>query len=390
MRIFEIATGFTPIPAKIGAATEIVVQNLANNLSQKNEVILIDVQSKNREGIDCPIYEIGMPQWLMNPGSFLSIRHKLKRALYSVKLALRVKKIIREEPAGAVFHFHNQYNFAFTHWWCSSIKKKKTETRFVYTLHTPLWSESADKIRQSAKKKYFLEIYSIRHADRVIALNPNAGKNIRSYFKNKPDNIIVIPNGVNTEVYHPEPTLLKDKPLNFISVGSVCDRKNQLQTIQLLHPILTEKQSRFSFAGAIADSEYMKEIEQYIHNNHLENRITYLGEKSPGKDLNEIYNSGSIYISQSKSEAFSLVVLEAMSAGLPVLLSEDFRSSLQGTPPSEAIIFCKSNEDFYRVINSFYPDTKKLNELSSSARKYIEEHFSWKQIADLYEKALKQ
>jgi glycosyltransferase involved in cell wall biosynthesis len=387
MRIFEIATGFTPIPAKIGAATEIVVQNLVNSLSQKHEVTLVDVKNEERTGVNCPVYEIKMPRWLMEPSSFLSLKHKLKRISYSAKLALNIKKIIKKESGNTVFHFHNQYNFTFTYWWCSSLKRKNPKIRFVYTLHTPLWSETPKNIEKTARKKYFFEIYSIKHADLVIVLNPCAKKNVDLYFRNKINNVVVIPNGVNTEIFYPYSPGKKENLNNFISIGSVCERKNQLQTIQLLHPVLKEKQIRFLFAGAIADVEYMKKIEQYISDNNLEKYVFYLGEKTPGKELNSVYNSGEVYISQSKSEAFSLVVMEALSAGLPALLSEDFKSSLETIPPNNTVFFCKSDEEFYKVINSLYTGRNVLNELSSSAREYIMKNFSWEQIAGLYEKA---
>ena len=124
MEIFEIATGFTPLPAKIGAATEIVVENLIKNFSAKDDVVLIDVHNDERAGIDCVVKEIKMPQGLMKPTGFMSIKHKLKRILYSFRLAPIIKKL-QKQKSNAVFHFHNQYNFAFSYAWTFLFRKKR-------------------------------------------------------------------------------------------------------------------------------------------------------------------------------------------------------------------------------------------------------------------------
>ncbi len=384
MKIFEIATGFTPIPAQIGAATEIVVQNLVNNFSKKNEVILIDVRNNNRTGVDCPVSEIKMPAWLMKPSSFMSVKHKLKRIYYSINLAFTIKKIIKKESE-AVFHFHNQYNMAFTYWLCSTAKKKKTGIKFAYTLHTPLWNDDLNSITQEISKKYFLEVYSMKHADLIVALNSKIKKNIQDYLDNKVNDIVIIPHGVDTDAYRPIQSGSNNKSLNFITVGSICDRKNQLESIRTLTPFLKSDNCFFYFVGANADPSYMEQINLYIKSNELSQYVSYLGEYPPGEELNKIYNMADVFISNSKSESFGLVALEALSAGLPAILSQTFLTSLDGLPSTDAVCFCNNKNDFYHYIKSFIDDKNKLEKLSLDGRQYIETFCSWKRIAELHE-----
>ena len=62
MKIYEIATGYTPIPAQMGAATEIVVEELTRSFLKNGEnVEIIDIKAKERAKTDLPISEVKVP-----------------------------------------------------------------------------------------------------------------------------------------------------------------------------------------------------------------------------------------------------------------------------------------------------------------------------------------
>ena len=49
MKYYEIATGYTPVPARMGAATEIVVEELVKSLEAKgHDVTLVDIKCNDR------------------------------------------------------------------------------------------------------------------------------------------------------------------------------------------------------------------------------------------------------------------------------------------------------------------------------------------------------
>ena len=383
MEIFEIATGFTPLPAKIGAATEIVVENLIKNFSTENDVALIDVHNEDRTGIDCAVMGIKMPQGLMEPTGFMSIKHKLKRILYSFKLAPVIKKL-QKQKSNAVFHFHNQYNFAFSYAWTFLFGKKRKINTWVYTVHSNLWF---DEKNNKPRKKHYLEIYSIRRADIIICLNPTLAENIENYFKQSlKGKTVFIHNGVNDKTYYPTTIKKGSKLLRFINVGSVYRGKNQLESLKILTPFLQSGKCSFCFVGATVDPVYMDEINAYIESTGIGQNVSYLGELSPGEELNKIYNTADVYLSNSKSEAFALVALEALSTGLPVLLSPVFEISLGALPKSESVHFCKTEEEFRTAIEVLLNNNDELLRLSTIARQYTETYFSWKQIALQHEK----
>ena len=92
MKIYEIGTGYTPIPAQMGAATEIVVEELTRSfLKNGQDVTILDIKAQDRPKTDLPICEVGVPKIFTKTDVSLGIMHKLKRVVYSIKLAQKIK-----------------------------------------------------------------------------------------------------------------------------------------------------------------------------------------------------------------------------------------------------------------------------------------------------------
>ena len=94
MKIYEIGTGYTPIPARMGAATEIVVEELTRAFLKQNiSVEIVDIASNDRIAHCLPIREVRVPGCFLGTDVQLGIMHKLKRVVYSIALAGELKKI---------------------------------------------------------------------------------------------------------------------------------------------------------------------------------------------------------------------------------------------------------------------------------------------------------
>ena len=149
MRIFEIGTGYTSIPADKGAATEIVVDNLSRSLIKLgHDVTVVDIEDPNRLPTDLPILEVPMPEGFGATDEALGIKHKLKRIVYSVKLASVLKKELHQLPAGdkVLLHFHNQYNAFFFYKLVPS--SLRTKVAVAYTVHSYIWHDDWNVIEK--------------------------------------------------------------------------------------------------------------------------------------------------------------------------------------------------------------------------------------------------
>lgn len=331
MKIFEIGTGYTSIPADKGAATEVVIEELTKSFRKMNiDVQIVDIADKNRLETDLDIIEVKLPEFLSSTDTGLGIMHKVKRVIYSIALAKKLKQIIKSTNDISVLHFHNQYNlFFFLKLTSKSLRRK---IKIAYTVHSYIWPAEWKKIESTVKKKYFQEVYCVRNADDVFVLNEKTADNFIEHLGVDEKRIHKVINGVNTDVY----SILSDIEIESIKcelgleekniilqVGSVCDRKNQLGAVEMLTEYLhTNKNVVYLYVGGIIDEGYKAEIDRYAADKHIESQVIYGGEISPGKQLNKYYNAASLMIFPSKREAFGLVIIEALSAGTPVILSD--------------------------------------------------------------------
>ena len=391
MKIYEIGTGYTPIPAQISAATEIIVEELTKAFIKQNILVeIIDIAADDRVATQLPIMEVPVPRLLFDTDIHLGIMHKLKRVIYSVALAGVLKKLLKKEKEKVVLHFHNQYNlFFFLKLTPASLRKKAI---IAYTNHSGVWRLAWDEIKDTIAKRYFQEAECMKCADLVFVLNEETKQNVMEHLGVEDDHIVIINNGVNTDVYRPltddERAAAKEKIglqncKVILQVGSVYENKGQLRSAEDLLPLLKEnKDLVFAYVGGIVDEEYQRQITAFTQENGLAEQIRYLGMISPGKELNALYNTASATILPSRYEAFGLVAIESLSAGVPVLTDE------RGPIRFGAGNVCFSPDNVRACVEQLIYSAD--NQLRVDARNNALNQYSWNKIAADYMVALMQ
>lgn len=338
-KIYEIGTGYTPIPAQMGAATEIVVEELTRSLiNNGKDAQIIDIKARGRVQTELPITEVNVPGIFTKTDVSLGIMHKLKRVFYSIALAGKLKSILKKTEERVVLHFHNQYNlFFFLKLTSSKLREKAT---IAYTVHSYIWGAEWDEIENTVNKKYFQEIFCVKNADLVFVLNDITKDHFVTGLGVDCAHIHKVLNGVNTRRYSP----LTDEKVSelknalglngkkvILQVGSVCDRKNQLGSVRMLSKYMKDHEDVvFMYAGGIIDCEYEQSIKDFAREAGIEDRVRYVGELAPGEQLNEYYNIADCSVFTSALESFGLVIIEAIASGTPVVIGENLMFDLQG------------------------------------------------------------
>lgn len=387
MKIYEIGTGYTPIPAKVAAATESVVEELTKAFMQKKiDVEVIDISANDRVPNSLPITEVKVPSIFTKSDISLGIIHKVKRVVYSVALALKLKKILKQTDQKPVLHFHNQYNIYF---FLKLVKKELRDKAIIaYTNHNGFWSLPYEEAKSTLQARYFQEIEGMKNADLIFVLNPKMKNNIVENLGIDENKVIRINNGVNTDVYAPlsseqiykikEKLNLKNKRI-ILQVGSVNENKGQGRAVKMIAPLLRENSDTvYAFAGDIVSQEYYQEVLRTAKEEKVENQVVYLGTFSPGEEMNGLYNIADTAIFVSRYEGFSLACIESISAGVPVVLCSDSLSSF-----GDGSILAKRQEVADRI-RQLLNDGDLLKEIKQAARKNAVENFTWSKTAQKY------
>lgn len=383
MKIYEIGTGYTPVPAQVAAATESVVEELAKAyIAIGQPVEIIDISAKNRAQHNLPITEVKVPSVFTKSDISLGLVHKLKRVVYSVLLSFRLKKILKKAADRPVLHFHNQYNlFFFTKLVSERLRSKAV---VAYTNHNGMWSLPWDSVKDTLHKRYFQEIAAMKNADLVFVLNSATKKTVEEQLEIEPDKVVLINNGVNTDVYYPldetkkscikEKYGLSDKTV-ILQVGSVYENKGQARAIETLAPMLKNNPDAvYAFAGGIVSQEYFDRIMRKADELGVAGRVRYLGAVAPNEEMNELYNLACATVFASEYEGFPLVCVESVSAGVPVMVCSDICVNI-----AEGCVSADSSEDIEGFLNS-----DKYKSVCLAARKNAVENLTWQSVAERY------
>lgn len=170
--------------------------------------------------------------------------------------------------------------------------------------------------------------------------------------------IYVIPNGVRCDLFEFKEEC--ERPFDSIYLAKIDYRKRQ----HLFHNI-----PDLYFAGRIDDHRY--------------NKNNFLGEWSK-EDLYKNLTDFSNLILLSDGEAHPLVCLEAMSAGLGLVISEWATANLDLSLPFIDVIPENKINDLDYVSNIIKENKIKSNPIRKDIRNYALENFSWEHIITEY------
>jgi glycosyltransferase involved in cell wall biosynthesis len=167
-------------------------------------------------------------------------------------------------------------------------------------------------LTESVARQFLGNFY--QGCDAVVALNDFAADDIRQFgYQGR---ILKIPNGRELAEYNvcqiADPTSW-EKVLTF--VGFVSPRKNQLYLLQALRHL--PARYKLQIVGHFLNPAYGRELQEFVLENGLSN-VVFTGQvdyqRIPG------YLAGThVFVSASKMEVQSLVVLEALASGTPVV-----------------------------------------------------------------------
>lgn len=192
---------------------------------------------------------------------------------------------------------------------------------------------------------------------KLFALSPE----IANFYKqhNYPENkIFVIPNGVRADLFKYNSSCVY--PDKSICLAKIEDRKRQY---------LIQDNTSIFFAGNIVDSRFKKQ--------------NYLGEWNKQYLYDNLTNYANLIL-LSDGEAHPLVCMEAMVAGLGLIISEYATANLNLSLPFINVIPENRITDI-DYINSIIDANRKTSiSMRDSIRNYVISNFSWDHIVTNY------
>ena len=270
----------------------------------------------------------------------------------------------------------------------------RSKAKVAYTNHSGAWNGEWPEIESTLKRRYFQEWFDQVHADCVFVLNESTRNNLIDHLGVDPSKIFVLGNGVDTSLYRPlvqidclrESEILFEKGCRYLfQCGSICPNKGQLRSLKVLAPFMeNDKSLCFAYAGGIIDQSYADEIDAFCKSKGIDSQVRYVGELKPGKELASLYGGAIGFLFPSEYEAFGMALLEAMSCGIPVIRNDSARAFRFATEGEGFFSFDSDSEFGNRIKEIDSLNRAERDELTASARAFVENNYSWDVIASKY------
>jgi starch synthase len=268
----------------------------------------------------------------------------------------------------------------------------------VMTIHSlePLRPWKAEQLGGGYALSLFCERTGMEGADAVIAVSNGVRQDVlKCYPQIDPDRVHVIHNGIDPEIYKPQPspeTLARfgidpDRPFAFFN-GRITRQKGL--PLLLAAALELDPRHQLVIAASSPDTpEIAGEVASLAQRVRDERgNLIWIDHFIPREDLIHLHSHAGVFICPSIYEPFGLVILEAMACetpvvasrvgGIPEIVVEGETGYLIDYDPDGAATFATG---LARRVEELLTDTALAQKMGKAGRDRVLRHFAWPAIA---------
>ena len=266
---------------------------------------------------------------------------------------------------------------------------------FVLTLH------GYGTLDSSVQGNFWLQLWrrlAFRAADKVIATSSEMAEVARRFVAD--ERVIIIPNGVDTQVFKPSDDALLSSPIRVATVRRLVP-KNGVQYLVESAPIILQQSPKPVEFWIIGDGHLREYLEARVKELGVNAAFRFFGA-IPNEQVKEVLEQVHIVVFPSSAESTSIAALEAMAMGKPViasavggypeLLGANERGLLvklfdRTTSDYEAPMYLPAEclKALSEAIVQLVREPELAETLSKRARAYVQQYFDWRIIAEQIE-----
>jgi glycosyltransferase involved in cell wall biosynthesis len=246
------------------------------------------------------------------------------------------------------------------------------------------------------KLKKYIKNKLMKRVQKIVTVSDSNYELMQKLFPELKNRTMTIHNGIDTTWF--ESQLLnfsKNKRTEFrgkefeadaqtkviLTVAELHERKGLKHLIKTMHKILAKNpNTRLIIAG---EGPQKKELTKLINEENLSGYVRLLGYR---KDIPQIMASSDVFVLPSEKEAFGLVLLEAMTAKLPIVASnvggipEIIEDGITGD-----LIEPSDHDLMAEKILEFFNDNFKVREYTEAGYDKLKSQFDAKTMAKKYD-----
>ena len=214
----------------------------------------------------------------------------------------------------------------------------------------------------------------IKKFTNIVTISEDIKKAFNEAYNGYEDKIIVIKNYLNDDRIismskEKNDNKLNKKKINIVSVGRLSEEKSYNRLIEACVMLKNYDKSMLDKIqiDIIGDGEEKEKLETMLHENGLNKTIHLLGRKNNPYTYMKDYD---LFILASKTEAYSLVMVESLILKVPVLTTKVASVSYILENEKYGKVVDNNVNGIYNGLKSIIEDTKQLNTLKKNLFNY--------------------
>lgn len=220
---------------------------------------------------------------------------------------------------------------------------------------------------------------SIKRSDRITVVSDATASLVYDFFPSVKRKLVVIKNGVDENLFKPDPAKdIKSDVFNVLFVGNPSSRKGAI--------VLNE------LAGNLPDKiKLICLLGLRNKNPYLDPQKVKIFKSIAHADTPAIYNQSHVLLFPSVREGLSLVVLEAMACGLPVV-TYNISSMPEQIDDGKGGYLCSIDrtDDLYGSILHLYKNRNLIEDMGAYNREKILANFRLSRTVEKYRELFKE
>ena len=290
------------------------------------------------------------------------------------------KELIEYLNSYDLVHFHNI--FSISNALISSLLYQ-IHIPYIISLHGNLnyWSLKQSKLR----KKIFLYLFSsfIKNSRGIHILNDHEKTEVSKIINIKNSRLFKLQNCIDVPKYKINKT--KKKNFTVLFFGRLNYKKGIFRLLDIIKKIDNDniKNIKFLFVGP-KDLEIFDEFKNRIKNLQIEKIIEIRDIAKNIDEKKNVFRESDIFILPSEDEADSVAVKEALSSGLPVIISKNCKFDYDGRD-KDFLKIIRNNDlnEYCKAIKNFYLNNEIINDFSEAAHSFAVDNFSLSRIEEV-------
>ena len=281
----------------------------------------------------------------------------------------------------------------------AQIIKRTKRCKWVQVVHTDpeelgMFKSYSDPISKG-EKKHKTEVELCEMADHVVGVGPKLSEAFRSYLRScqKDDNVLDLTPGVFVEFADVKQAVSERQQRSVLVFGRGDVEDFELKGFDIAGKAVAElEDTRLVFVGA-PDGKHEEIAKRLTECGVPASRLRVRGFVQDRESLRRLFQEVDLVVMPSRTEGFGLTGLEALSAGLPVLVSRNsgFGEALRSVHfGSTYVVNSGEPADWTSAIKTIWvKDRRNRLEEAKTLRESYGEKYNWtNQIKDLIDKMI--